>query len=96
MKSDLTFRLKVLDLRDVLENSVFELSYHRFSSMYSRNKESQQIISFTLAYNQDFFFFEGEGLPDRRLASQTQNLPNPANFTSCGMEILVCSPDRSE
>ena len=35
-------------------------------------------------------------LDQGRLASQHQNLPNPANFTSFGMEILVCSPDRSE
>ena len=76
MKSDLTFTLKVLDLRDVLENSVFELSYHRFFSMYSRNKTSQQIINFTLTYDQAFLFFEGEGPPDRRLASKHQNLPN--------------------
>ena len=34
----LTFRLKILDLRDVLESSLFYLSYRRFSSMYSWNK----------------------------------------------------------
>ena len=80
MKSDLTFRLKILDLRDVLESSVFELSYRRFSSMYSRNKVSQQVTSFTLTYDRAFFFFGGEGPPDRRLASQHQNLPSPASF----------------
>lgn len=37
-KSDLTFRLKILNLRDVLESSLFYLSYRRFSSMYSWNK----------------------------------------------------------
>ena len=55
--------------------------------MYSRNKASQQAASFTLTYDQAFFF-GGEGPPDRRLASQHQNLPNPANLTSFGMEIL--------
>ena len=35
-------------------------------------------------------------LDQGRLASHHQNLPNPANFTSFGMEILVCSPDRGE
>ena len=56
--------------------------------MYSRNKASQQAASFTLTYDQAFFFFEGEGPPHRRLASQHQNLPNPVNLTSFGMEIL--------
>ena len=50
--------------------------YRRFSSMYSRNKASQQVTSFTLTYDQAFFF-SGE-----KLASQHQNLLNPANFTT--------------
>ena len=59
---------------------------------------SQQVTSFTLTYYKVFFplFFGGEGPPGRRLASQHQNLPNPASFSGFGIEILVCSPDRSE
>ena len=49
------------------------------------------------ACDQACFSGEKDRLHDRRLASQlTRNLFNPANFTSFGMEILVCSPDRSE
>ena len=41
----------------VLKSSVFELPYRRFSSIYSRNKASQQVTRFTLTCARAFFSF---------------------------------------